>query len=280
MNLKNLKKLKGFSIVVIPSGGGLGSKSHNFSSGKAGAIIGIYTLIILFLGFFILNLTPLKSLIFPGNANLSPSEKKLVNELNQRMMFLAKELENLKSTNQQLKDAIILGDSTLIDSLTNKINDQEKPKGNPFGGDIFALVQKLFMQKSQDSITVQYKTIHFNMPVRGFISRGFNPDNGHMGIDIVVKSETPVYAAASGFVIFADYTVRDGYMIIINHPDGYISVYKHCSALLKKARDIVFEGEIIALSGNTGEITTGPHLHFEIWKNGKPVDPKNLLINY
>jgi murein DD-endopeptidase MepM/ murein hydrolase activator NlpD len=68
-------------------------------------------------------------------------------------------------------------------------------------------------------------------------------------------------------------------MIIIAHPDGYMTVYKHCSVLLKKTRDIVSEGELIALSGNTGELSTGPHLHFEIWKNGKPLDPQNLLLN-
>jgi murein DD-endopeptidase MepM/ murein hydrolase activator NlpD len=69
-------------------------------------------------------------------------------------------------------------------------------------------------------------------------------------------------------------------MIIIVHPDDYITVYKHCSLLIKKERERVLQGELIALSGNTGEITTGPHLHFEVWKNGKPIDPKEILINY
>ncbi|HEY6907521.1 MAG TPA: M23 family metallopeptidase, partial [Ignavibacteriaceae bacterium] len=102
----------------------------------------------------------------------------------------------------------------------------------------------------------------------------------HMGIDFVIKTGTPVYATANGFVIFADYTTNDGYMIIIDHNNGYISVYKHCSVLLKRSRETVLQGETIALSGNTGEISTGPHLHFEIWKEGEPVDPKSVLINY
>jgi murein DD-endopeptidase MepM/ murein hydrolase activator NlpD len=100
-----------------------------------------------------------------------------------------------------------------------------------------------------------------------------------MGLDFVVKEETPVYAAAGGYVIFADYTVNDGYMIILNHINGYISVYKHCSSLVKRVRENVEQGELIALSGNTGRKTTGPHLHFEIWKNGKPVDPEKFFIN-
>jgi lipoprotein NlpD len=81
-------------------------------------------------------------------------------------------------------------------------------------------------------------------------------------------------------VVFSDYTFTDGYKIIINHSNDYISIYKHCSSLLKNERDFVLQGELIALSGNSGEISSGPHLHFEVWKNGKPVDPKNVIINY
>lgn len=280
MNFKYLKKIKGLSILIIPTGGGNETKSAHFTSGRTLTIIGVYTLIILFAGFFLLNITPLRDVFFPGNTRLNSSERKIVNELNQRLIFLSQQLEALKSTNQQLKDAIMLGDSTLVDSLTNNLNKGSKGKKNPDGGDIFYVFKKLFLDSPVDSIKFTKNTIQFSMPVNGFISRGFNPGTGHMGIDIVAKKGTPIYAAASGYVIFADYTIRDGYMMIIGHSNGYITVYKHCSALLKKARDVVFEGEIIALSGNTGEITTGPHLHFEIWKNGKPIDPTSLLINY
>ena len=100
-----------------------------------------------------------------------------------------------------------------------------------------------------------------------------------MGLDFSVKSGAPVYASESGMVIFADFTAGDGYKIIIQHDGGYISVYKHCSVLMKKERDIVSRGELIALSGNSGENTSGAHLHFEIWKDGKPLNPKEILIN-
>jgi murein DD-endopeptidase MepM/ murein hydrolase activator NlpD len=276
VNFKDFKKIKGFSIVVIPIGGSVETKSHHFSSGKITAFVVTFTIIVFFLGFFLLNITPVRTVFFPRQQNLTPSEKQLIDELNKRLTFLATQLENLKSTNHQLKDAIMLGDSTLLDSLKNKINTETKAKVNPIGGDIFSVFRMLFFS---DSAKNTY-SVHFSMPVNGFISRGFDPSTGHMGIDIVVKKGTPIYAAASGYVIFSDYTVRDGYMMIIGHSDGYITVYKHCSSLLKKARDIVLEGEIIALSGNSGEITTGPHLHFEIWKDGKPINPVNLLINY
>lgn len=276
MNLKKLKKIKGFSILIIPVGGSVETKSHHFSSGKIAAVVVTFTFIVFLAGFFLLNITPVRSVFFPRQQNLTPSEKQLIGELNKRLTFLTSQFENLKSTNQQLKDAIMLGDSTLLDSLKNKINTESKPKVNHLGGDIYSVFKKLF---SSDSVKGQ-SSIHFSMPLSGFISRGFNPATGHMGIDIVAKTGTPIFAAASGYVIFSDYTVKDGFMMIIGHSDGYITVYKHCSSLLKKARDIVLEGEIIALSGNSGEITTGPHLHFEIWKDGKPINPINLLINY
>jgi murein DD-endopeptidase MepM/ murein hydrolase activator NlpD len=120
---------------------------------------------------------------------------------------------------------------------------------------------------------------YFKRPVEGFISTKFNPEKGHYGIDIVVKTGTPIYAAASGYVVFSDYTVDDGYMIIIIHPNDYISIYKHCSSLLKQKKDRIIQSEVIALTGNSGHKSHGPHLHFEIWKNGKPLNPLELFTN-
>src|SRR4030065_565075 len=143
-------------------------------------------------------------------------------------------------------------------------------EGNIFGVFI-SFIQNLFSQQ-------QDNTIFFILPVNGYISRDFDPDRGHYGIDIVVKDGTPVYASAGGFVVFSGYTNNYGNIIILNHSDGYLSIYKHCSVILKKEREFVKQGELIAQSGNSGLATTGPHLHFEIWHNGKPVDPENLLI--
>jgi murein DD-endopeptidase MepM/ murein hydrolase activator NlpD len=143
------------------------------------------------------------------------------------------------------------------------------------GGNILSVFRdfiNLYFKKPQENI-------YFNKPVNGFISREFNSEKGHIGIDFVVKNGTSIWAAADGYVIFSDNTIEDGYMMIINHDDGYITVYKHCSVLLKKPREKIRQGELIALSGNSGETSTGPHLHFEIWKDGEPVNPKSLFLN-
>lgn len=100
-----------------------------------------------------------------------------------------------------------------------------------------------------------------------------------MGIDYAVSEGTLVFAPANGTIIFANYTPDNGNVLIIQHKENHLTIFKHCSALLKSVREYVIQGEPIALSGNTGTNTSGPHLHFEIWKNSKPIDPIGLLIN-
>ena len=95
-----------------------------------------------------------------------------------------------------------------------------------------------------------------------------------------MKENSPVFASAGGYIVFADYTPNYGYSIIINHQENYVTKYLHCSTLLKKNGDIVRQGELIALSGNSGSESTGPHLHFEIWKDGKPINPSEVLIKF
>ena len=88
---------------------------------------------------------------------------------------------------------------------------------------------------------------------------------------------TPVKAVADGTVIFSEWTAATGYVIILKHDQDMISAYKHNGSLLKAQGDLVRAGEVIATVGNTGELTTGPHLHFELWKNGSPVNPLNYV---
>ena len=114
-------------------------------------------------------------------------------------------------------------------------------------------------------------------PVNGVISDSYNIKEKHYAVDIVVKEETPVKATADGTVIFAEWTAETGYVMIIEHSHGLISVYKHNSSLTKEQGELVKAGEVIAMTGNTGEFTSGPHLHFELWNDGYPVDPTNFI---
>ncbi|WP_460220422.1 M23 family metallopeptidase [Psychroserpens sp. MEBiC05023] len=114
-------------------------------------------------------------------------------------------------------------------------------------------------------------------PVNGTISEGYNIKDKHYAVDIVVAKDTPVKATADGTVIFAEWTSETGYVVIIEHSYELISVYKHNASLTKQQGDLVKSGEVIAMAGNTGELTTGPHLHFELWNRGYPVNPTNFI---
>ena len=115
-------------------------------------------------------------------------------------------------------------------------------------------------------------------PVSGFATRGFDARSGHYALDIAVEEGTMVRAIGDGYVIFADWTHEGGYAIAVQHADGYVSVYKHNQRLLKRTGDRVRAREALAVSGNSGEFTTGPHLHFELWDNGLAQDPRSYLV--
>ncbi|WP_411893969.1 M23 family metallopeptidase [Winogradskyella sp. A2] len=114
-------------------------------------------------------------------------------------------------------------------------------------------------------------------PVNGTISESYNIKEKHYAVDVVVAMNTPVKAVADGTVIFAEWTVETGYVVIMEHNQELISVYKHNSAITKSQGDLIKAGEVIAMSGNTGELSTGPHLHFELWSKGYPVNPTNFI---
>lgn len=119
--------------------------------------------------------------------------------------------------------------------------------------------------------------IVFFAPVAGTLTDGYNPKTKHFAVDIAVEMGTPVKSVADGTVIFAQWTADTGHVIIVEHSGGFISIYKHNTALHKEQGDLVKSGEVIASAGNTGELSTGPHLHFELWNEGYPVNPVNYI---
>ncbi len=122
------------------------------------------------------------------------------------------------------------------------------------------------------------KGFHFFPPVRGDVTSSFNLSKGHFGTDIASAPNEVVVAVLEGTVTMATWTLETGYVIQIQHNGNLLSVYKHNSKLLKKAGSHVSAGEAIAIVGNSGELTTGPHLHFELWFNGTPVDPEKYIV--
>ncbi len=119
--------------------------------------------------------------------------------------------------------------------------------------------------------------IHFYAPIKGIITKKYLKKENHLGIDIVSKNEETVMSILDGTVIFTEWSVQTGYVIIIQHENNLISAYKHNSILLKRQGEKVKAGEAIAHVGNSGELTTGPHLHFELWYNGVPLNVNEYI---
>lgn len=121
------------------------------------------------------------------------------------------------------------------------------------------------------------ESLHFFPPVKGSVTSGINIREKHFGVDIVAKENSPIKACLDGTVLDAFWNIESGNVLIIQHDHSLISIYKHNSQLLKKAGNTVKAGDVIAIIGNTGELSTGPHLHFELWHDKLPIDPEKFI---
>ena len=114
-------------------------------------------------------------------------------------------------------------------------------------------------------------------PVTGVITQGYSPLENHFAVDISVQEKTPVKAVSDGTIILAEWTTETGYVVIIKHEQNLVSVYKHNESLAVSQGDLVISGEVIGFAGSTGTLSTGPHLHLELWSDGYPINPTELI---
>ena len=159
---------------------------------------------------------------------------------------------------EQLRIEDVNLNATLVDSVFREEVERE---------DRYSLFEKA--TKKTDIV--------FFAPISGRITDTYNPKEKHYAIDIAVEKDSPVKAVADGTVIFTGFTAETGFVIIIEHTKGFLSVYKHNASLHKEQGDLVKSGEAIANAGSTGALSTGPHLHFELWNDGYPVNPLNFI---
>ncbi len=228
---------------------------------------------------FLIAFTSLREYI-PGYS--STALKKQATVLN----YKTDSLQNVIDLNSQYYSSIkkvLTGDVKTVefnrDSIINAAKiDASKISLTPTKEDsiLRSLVDKEDKYNVFESATTSSNFVLF-APVNGEVSEGYNIKDKHYAVDIVVKKDTPVKATADGTVIFAEWTVQTGYVVIIEHSNELISVYKHNASITKEQGDLVKAGEVIAMAGNSGELSTGPHLHFELWNRGYPVNPKNFI---
>ncbi len=268
--LKNFfRKISHFNLVLIPTDPYISTKSYKISPVKIFVLILIYSLVLSISGFYAITFLKLNSIFLPESYYQSQRNEE-IKKLNEKIIFLANEIEKLQISNNKLKNIF-----NKQDSILQKSNEKDSVK-KKIAGNILFIIRELidkFLTKIQDEII-------FIKPVEGILSNKFDPSKGHFGVDFSAKENTPIFASANGYISFAGFTPEYGFEIIIVHQSDFITKYKHCSILIKKAGDKVKQGELIALVGNTGVKSHGSHLHFEIWQNGKPVNPENYLLNF
>jgi murein DD-endopeptidase MepM/ murein hydrolase activator NlpD len=146
-----------------------------------------------------------------------------------------------------------------------------------------SLFRKEFEMSGMSGVTLtkvsnrELEEAFFFTPITGFVSDHYNAKKGHFGVDVVAKTNEPVKCIADGTVVFSAWTQDFGYVLMIQHSANLISVYKHNAELYKKLGTFVNAGEIISIVGNSGEMTSGPHLHFELWYNGSSLNPEEFV---
>ncbi len=282
-----------YDIMVVPVGEG--AKPVNFRASRA-KLIGFITLAFLVsvcVTLAVLIFTPVAMYVPIPNPGLEARYGRQIAEMQQQLSTLNQEVLLVKDYNQQVRKAMgegSTGDSTTTAKVPLSVAVDEASLPEEKTGTAPAATQGLAESPSLDetesgydpTVVTQGETSPSSFPlltpVVGFVTQGFDPEHNHYGIDYAGKRGTPVFAAGDGHVIFAGWTYDDGNMLIISHGGGYLTVYKHNQSLLTSAQAVVSRGEPVALLGTSGKTSLGPHLHFEVWKDGLPRDPNKFLL--
>jgi murein DD-endopeptidase MepM/ murein hydrolase activator NlpD len=243
--------------------------------------VGTISIVLIILVIALMAFTPLRSLI-PGYPDMDMKQKNFLNSL--RLDSLEYELRIRDQYFANL-NALISGQDPVNyqnkpDSTKNykKIKFSKSATDSILRQQIEEQEQFNFSVSSSNKKVYSISQMHFFTPVKGIVINAYNFKENHLGIDIVASPNEVVKSTLDGTVIMATWTLETGYNIQIQHANNVISIYKHNANLLKKVGDHVNAGDAIAIVGNSGELSSGPHLHFELWYNGRPVNPADYII--
>ena len=272
------KKNKFFRFAIINDNSLEEVFNIKFSRAKllwltAAILLAISVIFILLLGY-----TPLRNLI-PGKSKTHVQNELIM--MIQKADSLEKSLGNYSLYTKNLKK--VLSDSVSLDSVQDLFREGFTVKEFDFKPSVEDSILRAEVE-AEESISLnsnlKEKKLNsfFIKPVDGFITEGFNKKIGHFGVDVVSKKGAFISSIDDGMVLFSSWTHEFGYVLVIKHQNSFISFYKHNSEVFKSKGDYVKSGETIAIIGNSGKYSTGPHLHFELWKGSSPVNPLNYIL--
>ena len=285
--MKNKKQNKSFlkrifnDYKVVISSEDTFEEKFSFKANKINAliIILVYSIILISFTISIVFFTQLREMV-PGYSSTDLLNRaiyltKKTDSLEQQIALnnkFYKSIEDVLSGN--IEEFVPRDELSVDSSLTNSDFVTVSPNSQD------SILRKYVENEDKFNLTNNELIIENKMffsPIKGEITQSFNFNENHFAIDIAADIGTPVKSVLDGKIIFSEWSLETGYVVVIDHGENIISVYKHNSKILKEQNDFVQAGEVIAYSGNQGNLSTGPHLHFELWKNGTPIDPEPLL---
>lgn len=240
------------------------------------SLFALYAILIVIVLFLLLKYTPLQSIILEDDnyetKELLMENSRAIDSLYKKTISTQKYLDNLKK---------ILNNEPFDDSLYlhSKDSSLENYRPNFTKTDEDSVLRAKVEAKNKPLANINHTDTYefFFTPVVGSVSRSFDFANNHFGIDIVTRRGEPIKACLEGTIILTGWVQNEGNIIVVQHKDDLISIYKHCSSILKKTGDIVQTGDPIGIVGNTGQYSSGPHLHFELWKKGRVINPERYI---
>ena len=285
--MKNKKQNKSFlkrifnDYKVVISSEDTFEEKFSFKANKINALIImlVYSIILISFTISIVFFTQLREMV-PGYSSTDLLNRaiyltKKTDSLEQQIALNNKFYKSIEDVLSGNIDEFVPRDELSVDSsLTNSDFVTVSPNSQD------SILRKYVENEDKFNLTNNELIIENKMffsPIKGEITQSFNFNENHFAVDIAADIGTPVKSVLDGKIIFSEWSLETGYVVVIDHGENIISVYKHNSKILKEQNDFVQAGEVIAYSGNQGNLSTGPHLHFELWKNGTPIDPEPLL---
>lgn len=238
---------------------------------------GIFSIILISLTILFITLTPLKEYIQGySSTELQKETTNLaykVDSLNQALSVNDLYIENIQQVLKgEIKRVTFNKDSVLRQFQIDEIDFAPSQVDSLFREEVEQMDRFSVFQQAEKNTDIV-----FSSPIKGQITQQYDDQEKHFAVDIAVDQDTPVKAVADGTVIFKGFTADTGYVILIEHGQGFTSIYKHNASIYKEQGELVKTGEVIASAGSTGAFSTGAHLHFELWNDGYPVNPTNYI---